>query len=331
MTFVETTPVIIPPIEQLEEMKNITKPHKKRQPKHDFGDGFGRINAHKHDNGNGWIADTARVEDTVYVGRRCQIYDNAIVRGQVRLEGTSKISGHAVVSGRVTLTKQAHIFGTAIVRDTTSLSDNVKVFGAANVAGSSCLAGDVKIFDSAQIVSTSAGDKTEISGRAFVLNSDLHGTIEIKGNCCVVKSQINGWARINGQANMLASTIHNHRQNEFVLLTDRAVVGNESAIYMPIEIKDSAVVLKTNIMNDYNASYTAENIFTLNGSMVLQRQSFRSLNDMRRFVEMLTQNGGRTGAAQFTSNGQIANFPVRRVEMSPPGPRRVMRLQEVHS
>jgi len=35
---------------------------------HDFGDGKGPVLAHKHPNGGGWVANTADVDDTAFVG-----------------------------------------------------------------------------------------------------------------------------------------------------------------------------------------------------------------------------------------------------------------------
>lgn len=34
----------------------------------DFEDGNGPVPAHQHSNGGGWVADTATVADTAYVG-----------------------------------------------------------------------------------------------------------------------------------------------------------------------------------------------------------------------------------------------------------------------
>ena len=36
--------------------------------KFDFRDGNGLVPAHKHPNGGGWVADTARVAETAYLG-----------------------------------------------------------------------------------------------------------------------------------------------------------------------------------------------------------------------------------------------------------------------
>jgi hypothetical protein len=46
---------------------------------YNFKDGLGPVPAHKHPNGGGWVADTATVADTAYVGPEAKVYDNARV------------------------------------------------------------------------------------------------------------------------------------------------------------------------------------------------------------------------------------------------------------
>ena len=46
----------------------------------DFKDGKGPVPAHQHSNGGGWVADTATVADTAYVGPDAQVYD---VEGEI--------------------------------------------------------------------------------------------------------------------------------------------------------------------------------------------------------------------------------------------------------
>ena len=51
---------------------------------HDFGDGAGAVPAHRHVNGGGWVADTARVDATAYVGPMAQVSGEAWVSGEAR-------------------------------------------------------------------------------------------------------------------------------------------------------------------------------------------------------------------------------------------------------
>ena len=45
-----------------------------KQTMFDFEDGNGPVPAHKHPNGGGWVADTATVADTAYVGANAEAY-----------------------------------------------------------------------------------------------------------------------------------------------------------------------------------------------------------------------------------------------------------------
>ena len=65
--------------------------------KHDFGDGNGNVDAHRHSNGGGWIADTATVMDTVYVGRDAQVFGDAEVSDHARIRDGARVSGRAEV------------------------------------------------------------------------------------------------------------------------------------------------------------------------------------------------------------------------------------------
>jgi len=56
---------------------------------------------HEHPNGKGYVANTARVEPSVYIGPYAVVYGQAELSGRVRVEGTSQVSGHAKLSGDV--------------------------------------------------------------------------------------------------------------------------------------------------------------------------------------------------------------------------------------
>ena len=47
------------------------------QDEYDFGDG--PVPAHRHPHGEGWVANTATVDETVYVDATAVVYDNAEV------------------------------------------------------------------------------------------------------------------------------------------------------------------------------------------------------------------------------------------------------------
>ena len=60
---------------------------------------------HQHPNGHGWVANTARVAKTCFVGPFAIVYGKAEVTGKVcivdsaQVSGTAKLSGDVIVSG----------------------------------------------------------------------------------------------------------------------------------------------------------------------------------------------------------------------------------------
>ena len=83
--------------------------------KFDFNDGNGPVPAHQHSNGGGWVADTASVSDTAYVGLDAQVFDNAVVSGSARVSGTAQVFDNAVVSGSARVSGSALVSGRAVV------------------------------------------------------------------------------------------------------------------------------------------------------------------------------------------------------------------------
>lgn len=92
----------------------------------DFGEG--EVPAHRHPNGGGWVADTASVEDTCYVGILAQVYDRAWVFGKVRVYDRARVFGKARVSDGAWVSGEARVFGKAWV------SGEAWVFGEAQVS-----------------------------------------------------------------------------------------------------------------------------------------------------------------------------------------------------
>jgi UDP-3-O-[3-hydroxymyristoyl] glucosamine N-acyltransferase len=68
---------------------------------------------HKNPDGSlgGWVAETASVEPSVFVGEHALVYGEAVLTDHVRIldlaqvSGKAKISGHAVVSGNAWVDK----------------------------------------------------------------------------------------------------------------------------------------------------------------------------------------------------------------------------------
>lgn len=110
----------------------------------DFGKGYLEP-AHQHPNGGGWVADTAFVEDTCFVGPYATVYDNAQVSGNVKVNDYAKIYGDAVLMDNV------KVYGNAEVFDNAKIKKNARVCGNAIVYGKALVTDNSSVFDNAEV------------------------------------------------------------------------------------------------------------------------------------------------------------------------------------
>mgnify|MGYP000291848002 CR=1 FL=1 len=129
----------------------------------DFGDGNGPVPAHRHPNGGGWVADTATVDDTAYVGLDARVFGQAKVQNRARVEGTAWVFGmarikndawlnqNARVSGKATVQSRARVYGNAVVTDAAFVGGCAWVFDDALVGGNSLIIDQASVFGQARI------------------------------------------------------------------------------------------------------------------------------------------------------------------------------------
>ena len=108
---------------------------------HDFDDGNGPVSAHLHANGGGWVANTATVSRTAFVGLAAAVFgsskvlgkatvtDRARVRGQSEVSGNARISGDAVIDGNARVTDEAEVSDSAIICGLATVFQNAQVGG----------------------------------------------------------------------------------------------------------------------------------------------------------------------------------------------------------
>lgn len=89
---------------------------------HDFRDGNGRVPAHHHPFGNGWVANSAYVEDTVYIGKNAQIFGNATVKDDVLVTDYAQISGFSIVRDHACVRGNAVLSGSCTIQDSSEIS-----------------------------------------------------------------------------------------------------------------------------------------------------------------------------------------------------------------
>jgi UDP-3-O-[3-hydroxymyristoyl] glucosamine N-acyltransferase len=103
----------------------------------DFGDG--PVPAKQHSNGGGWVADTATVSDTAFVGSKARVYDSARVSDYASIYDYARVYGNARVSDDACISDSAWVF------------DNAHVSGDACVSGSAWVFGDVHVFGDTRV------------------------------------------------------------------------------------------------------------------------------------------------------------------------------------
>jgi NDP-sugar pyrophosphorylase family protein len=314
---------------QPEEIAPVTVIKKKRAPKHDFKDGRGRVFAHKHDNGKGWVEDSAVVDDSVYVGPKAEVYNFAQVRGYCRLENQVRVYGSARIYDRVKLKRYARVLGRAVIRDETELTDNVRVEGNALVAGTSRLQDSVIVRESAYILHSILSGGGTVSGQAMLVRSSFAGLFDISMNAMTNHATGTGRIRLRDFAQILHSTInHGGRpENYEVVIKDFAVVADNTRISVPIEIKDHAVMVRSELRGTDWA--TREGVLSAGNNVIFSHTTFTSCAAVASFLTMAALLPGTRGSN--TNNAVYAvpapNTPVRAPIQIGNTSRRVMSLQ----
>jgi len=97
----------------------------------DFGNGAGLVPAHRHNNGGGWVADTASVDDTAYIGNKARVFGYAHVRDYAVVTGNAEVSGYAIIKDSGCLDGDVVIRGACTIKDQALVSG--KAFIASNI------------------------------------------------------------------------------------------------------------------------------------------------------------------------------------------------------
>ncbi|MCD8312241.1 MAG: DUF6055 domain-containing protein [Firmicutes bacterium] len=124
------------------------------------------VSGHAHSNGGGFVADTAKVDDTVYVGPDAMVLGTATIKGDVVIDGHAVVMGNAVIKGDVV------IDGYAIVAGNAKITDNAHVGDYAIVAGSAKVTDNAQVIESAYVYgSYTVSENAVAKGLALLLSS----------------------------------------------------------------------------------------------------------------------------------------------------------------
>lgn len=110
-----------------------------------------------HANGGGFVAASAKVDASVYVGPHARVLGNATVSGNARIDGyatvtgSAQVSGNAVVTGHAVVAERARVQDNAIVGDYAGVMGNAVVSENARVLESGLVFNDYKVSGNATI------------------------------------------------------------------------------------------------------------------------------------------------------------------------------------
>lgn len=124
---------------------------------------------HRHANGGGFVANSAKVAPSVFVGPEARVLDEAQVKGQARIED------QAVIADRAVIEDFAQVSGCAVIRDRSVVKGRARIRDHAQVRGASRLEGDVLALDSANLDGVRAKDLVIFRGCTQPWNCDLGG------------------------------------------------------------------------------------------------------------------------------------------------------------
>lgn len=138
-----------------------------------------RVEGHRHPNGGGFVAKTAKVALTVYVGPNAKVLGNAVVEGNARIDDFAVVCDQAFVSGN------AVISGFAVVRGKAKVLENARVQDCAMVGGEATLKGNARVIEYAHIL----GDGT-ISGDVLIKGfGEIHTRSDVELTGCLVAGE----------------------------------------------------------------------------------------------------------------------------------------------
>lgn len=110
-----------------------------------------------HPYGGGFVASTAKVDSSVYVGK------NARVLGYATVSGNAVIDGYATVTGNANISGNAVITGHAVVAERATVKDNAIIGDYAGVMGNAVISDNARVLESGLVY-----DNYKVSGNATV-------------------------------------------------------------------------------------------------------------------------------------------------------------------
>lgn len=146
--------------------------------------GYSKGRGHAHSNGGGWVADTAKVDDSVYVSPDAMVLGNAVLTGNARVEdyaiinGDVSVSDNAVISGHAIINGGGYYYSDGWKLGKVTISGNAQVGDSAVVITGCTVSGNAKVLQKAYITEASTiTDNAVVKGMTY-----LYGSGNVSGN-----------------------------------------------------------------------------------------------------------------------------------------------------
>lgn len=115
---------------------------------HKFEYQDGEVPAYRHRNPDGseggWVAETALVEDSVYVSPNAEVFEYASVTGNVRIEDEARVCEFARVGGNAIIDHRSLICGNATVSGNAYIGGNSIITELTEVGGHTEIISEIK-------------------------------------------------------------------------------------------------------------------------------------------------------------------------------------------
>lgn len=291
------------------------KPRKARAPKHDFRDGRGKVFAHRHVYGNGWVEDTAKVADTVYVGKLAEVFNNAVIENDVMIRDRAKVCGNAYVRDSVRVMKRAYVGGNALVYDDATIRDEAIVNGG-TICGHSVIKDSAIVREYPFIKGGTLCDKSQISGYVQFLHSTAQSHVYLRHNCIVLNATLNGYITVKNTARVVNSSLymtakhraHEHDESGHLLVSDDVTIVGCDNFHAFLHIKGHTKIVGGAIRlspawNSETREYIRAETLT---TAIFPNASIRNLEQFQ------TYNNADINARAGTAQAVLASMPAMR-------------------
>lgn len=155
---------------------------------------------HAHPNGGGWVADSASVADSVYVGPDAMVLDSANVSGNVRITDQAIVAGSATVKDNAVISGHAIVDGGGMVYDngwkmgSVTVSGNAVISDSAVVSGLCTISGNAQILQKAYLTENiTVRDHAAVKGMSY-----CYGTSDYSGQAILDGDYANSETRSSG-------------------------------------------------------------------------------------------------------------------------------------